>query len=72
MIHSNALISVPPTTPVSLEVSMGILRKWCAYLAMKASGHGFGASAYLQLMGPQGSRNSLSTSRTFAVALPSG
>ena len=31
---------------------MGTFRMWCPYLAMKASGHGSGASAYLRWMGP--------------------
>ena len=50
---------------------MGTHRRWCPYLATKASWHGSRASAYLRLMGPQTSRSSPSISRTFAVALPS-
>ena len=60
------------SSPVSLDASMGLVRKWCEYLAMKASGHGSRASAYLRLMGPQDSCNGMSIPRMFAVTLPSG
>ena len=51
---------------------MGILRKWRPYLAMKASGQGSRASAYMRLMGPKVCGNNPSASRTFAVVMLSG